>query len=250
MHALLRLRPLPCRPCHQVCAVPRGRAAEAAGGGARGLAARGAYCVVLRCTARVARCENHPHLHVVLQSQACVVVQGGAHGATCCCPAAPDASPAHCLPSPAPSPLLPTLAHPTLARPLHPLFSLAQIDVINSRQQGFLALFAGDTGEIRPEVRAAGMRWLAAAEVVGPRPACRFSKGARMGCSRRRGSIDTLGCCAPGNPDVPCPSYISPAGSGADRRQGGGVAGGGQGRDRARSALHRRGALRRAGSEA
>jgi len=28
-----------------------------------------------------------------------------------------------------------------------------QIDVINSRQQGFLALFAGDTGEIRPEVR-------------------------------------------------------------------------------------------------
>lgn len=29
-----------------------------------------------------------------------------------------------------------------------------QIDVINSRQQGFLALFAGDTGEIRPEVRA------------------------------------------------------------------------------------------------
>lgn len=32
--------------------------------------------------------------------------------------------------------------------------SLHEIDVINSRQQGFLALFAGDTGEIRPEVRA------------------------------------------------------------------------------------------------
>ena len=32
---------------------------------------------------------------------------------------------------------------------------LPQIDVINSRQQGFLALFAGDTGEIRPEARAA-----------------------------------------------------------------------------------------------
>ena len=30
---------------------------------------------------------------------------------------------------------------------------LHEIDVINSRQQGFLALFAGDTGEIRPEVR-------------------------------------------------------------------------------------------------
>merc|ERR1719199_672537 len=31
--------------------------------------------------------------------------------------------------------------------------SLHEIDVINSRQQGFLALFAGDTGEIKPEVR-------------------------------------------------------------------------------------------------
>merc|ERR1712036_186663 len=31
--------------------------------------------------------------------------------------------------------------------------SLHEIDVINSRQQGFLALFAGDTGEIRTEVR-------------------------------------------------------------------------------------------------
>ena len=28
-----------------------------------------------------------------------------------------------------------------------------EIDVINSRQQGFLALFAGDTGEIKSEVR-------------------------------------------------------------------------------------------------
>ncbi len=32
--------------------------------------------------------------------------------------------------------------------------SLHEIDVINSRTQGFLALFAGDTGEIRGEVRA------------------------------------------------------------------------------------------------
>jgi RuvB-like protein 2 len=32
--------------------------------------------------------------------------------------------------------------------------SLHEIDVINSRQQGFLALFAGDTGEIKTEVRA------------------------------------------------------------------------------------------------
>merc|ERR1712164_64408 len=31
--------------------------------------------------------------------------------------------------------------------------SLHEIDVINSRSQGFLALFAGDTGEIRAEVR-------------------------------------------------------------------------------------------------
>merc|ERR1712087_116506 len=31
--------------------------------------------------------------------------------------------------------------------------NLHEIDVINSRQQGFLALFAGDTGEIKGEVR-------------------------------------------------------------------------------------------------
>lgn len=31
--------------------------------------------------------------------------------------------------------------------------SLHEIDVINSRSQGFLALFAGDTGEIKPELR-------------------------------------------------------------------------------------------------
>ena len=31
--------------------------------------------------------------------------------------------------------------------------SLHEMDVINSRAQGFLALFAGDTGEIKPEVR-------------------------------------------------------------------------------------------------
>merc|ERR1719217_398267 len=31
--------------------------------------------------------------------------------------------------------------------------SLHELDVINSRAQGFLALFAGDTGEIKPEVR-------------------------------------------------------------------------------------------------
>jgi RuvB-like protein 2 len=32
--------------------------------------------------------------------------------------------------------------------------SLHEIDVINSRQQGFLALFAGDTGEIKTEIRS------------------------------------------------------------------------------------------------
>jgi len=31
--------------------------------------------------------------------------------------------------------------------------TLHEIDVINSRTQGFLALFAGDTGEIKPEIR-------------------------------------------------------------------------------------------------
>jgi len=31
--------------------------------------------------------------------------------------------------------------------------SLHEIDVINSRTQGFLALFSGDTGEIKPEIR-------------------------------------------------------------------------------------------------
>ena len=31
--------------------------------------------------------------------------------------------------------------------------SLHEIDVINSRSQGFLALFSGDTGEIKSEVR-------------------------------------------------------------------------------------------------
>ena len=30
--------------------------------------------------------------------------------------------------------------------------TLHEIDVINSRTQGFLALFSGDTGEIKPEV--------------------------------------------------------------------------------------------------
>ena len=40
-----------------------------------------------------------------------------------------------------------------------------EIDVINSRTQGFLALFSGDTGEIKPEVRdqinSKGMLYLA-----------------------------------------------------------------------------------------
>ena len=31
--------------------------------------------------------------------------------------------------------------------------TLHEIDIINSRSQGFLALFAGDIGEIKPEVR-------------------------------------------------------------------------------------------------
>ena len=31
--------------------------------------------------------------------------------------------------------------------------TLHEMDVINSRSQGFIALFAGDTGEIKAEVR-------------------------------------------------------------------------------------------------
>ncbi|KAF2232129.1 TIP49-domain-containing protein [Viridothelium virens] len=38
-------------------------------------------------------------------------------------------------------------------REIEHVVSLHEIDVINSRTQGFLALFSGDTGEIRPEVR-------------------------------------------------------------------------------------------------
>jgi RuvB-like protein 2 len=38
--------------------------------------------------------------------------------------------------------------------------SLHDIDVINSRQQGFLALFAGDTGEIRTEVGGCKGWWV------------------------------------------------------------------------------------------
>ncbi|GMK54661.1 hypothetical protein CspeluHIS016_0112470 [Cutaneotrichosporon spelunceum] len=50
--------------------------------------------------------------------------------------------------------------------------SLHEIDVINSRTQGFLALFAGDTGEIKPELRdqinakVAGWREEGKAEIV------------------------------------------------------------------------------------
>lgn len=33
------------------------------------------------------------------------------------------------------------------------VINMHEVDVINSRQQGFMALFAGDTGEIKPEVR-------------------------------------------------------------------------------------------------
>lgn len=31
--------------------------------------------------------------------------------------------------------------------------SIHEMDVINSRAQGFMALFSGDTGEIKPEIR-------------------------------------------------------------------------------------------------
>ena len=42
---------------------------------------------------------------------------------------------------------------PQKRRELVHLVTLHEIDVINSRAQGFLALFAGDTGEIKPEIR-------------------------------------------------------------------------------------------------
>lgn len=52
--------------------------------------------------------------------------------------------------------------------------SLHEIDVINSRQQGFLALFAGDTGEIKHEVREqidlkVRGNWLTEMEDKGPK---------------------------------------------------------------------------------
>ena len=45
--------------------------------------------------------------------------------------------------------------------------SLHEIDVINSRSQGFLALFAGDTGEIKNEVRDLARRRLEPQVVAG-----------------------------------------------------------------------------------
>lgn len=42
--------------------------------------------------------------------------------------------------------------NPSFPQVVHTV-NLHEIDVINSRQQGFLALFAGDTGEIKQEVR-------------------------------------------------------------------------------------------------
>ena len=47
---------------------------------------------------------------------------------------------------------LPTPPPPQKRKEVVHVVSLHEIDVINSRQQGFLALFAGDTGEIKPEV--------------------------------------------------------------------------------------------------
>ena len=43
---------------------------------------------------------------------------------------------------------------PNLPQVVHTV-TLHEIDVINSRTQGFLALFSGDTGEIKPEVSRA-----------------------------------------------------------------------------------------------
>ena len=44
------------------------------------------------------------------------------------------------------------VGHAHLQEVVH-VVSLHEMDVINSRQQGFLALFAGDTGEIKSEIR-------------------------------------------------------------------------------------------------
>lgn len=113
-------QPLParrCRPRHQVCAVPRGRAAEAAGGGARGLAARGGQ------TGDFQGIKLMPLEHTSARDTTQAT-----------------SSPPHLLSS-CPADLQTS-----------PRMPAVQIDVINSRQQGFLALFAGDTGEIRPEV--------------------------------------------------------------------------------------------------
>ena len=50
------------------------------------------------------------------------------------------------------APIDPLPTNPRDTQVVHTV-SLHEIDVINSRQQGFLALFAGDTGEIKSEVR-------------------------------------------------------------------------------------------------
>ena len=63
--------------------------------------------------------------------------------------------------------------------------SLHEIDVINSRTQGFLALFAGDTGEIKPELRdqintkVAEWREEGKAEII---PGVRLRSNARFTC--------------------------------------------------------------------
>ena len=69
--------------------------------------------------------------------------------------------------------------------------TLHEIDVINSRSQGFLALFAGDTGEIRAEVReqidtkVAEWREEGKADIV---PGVLFIDEARGGLQRAAGS--------------------------------------------------------------
>lgn len=90
--------------------------------------------------------------------------------------------------------------------------SLHEIDVINSRQQGFLALFAGDTGEIKTEVLGS---------VIQPKRRCPVPSHVCTVQLDHEMLIDIAGCGTrsppPPPPQLPSPpSPLGSAGAGAD----------------------------------
>ena len=113
---------------------------------------------------------------------------------------------------------LPTPPPPQKRKEVVHVVSLHEIDVINSRQQGFLALFAGDTGEIKPEVctcHAHAIHTSPSSPGIGarsrrvmpqehplphipphpgpPAPAQRASRPGRAGCSGEAGRLGGRG---------------------------------------------------------